>query len=538
MIFNKLKKNISFHFLNATQFLGALNDNVFKLLIIFWLIYIQGISKTNIILSLAGAIFVIPFLLFSAAAGVLADRFSKRNIIVSMKIAEAAIMMVSLFAIIFNWQIGIFILLFFMASQSSIFGPSKYGIIPEIVPKEKISKANGILTSLTYLAIIIGTFLAAFITDITKKNFSLAICFCILISIAGLLTSIKIEKTAAKHSKKRINPFFIYEIYKTLKLSYKRKYLLPSIFGVGFFLFIGGFVQLNTIPFAIQALNLDEVGGGYLFLSTAIGIAIGALLAGKISKNNVELGISCISGFFTSIFLVMLGFCSSIFITVIVLIFLGISGGMFLIPFEAFLQIKSPEKKRGQIIASANFLSFFGVLLASLLLYLLNELLKLHAANSFIILGIIALTFNLINTGRISDLFIFYISKIFLNPFYKIDISNLPKKDLIIISEESSFAKNLFLFSKIENLKLIKIKKGFSFYRIFDSFLSISKNKLYSLNNKIKKLQEKNINICLLLKNISDDKKNEILKNLKNVFLIKKEKTDKKQKVIFYKMHL
>ena len=153
----------SFYFLNATQFLGALNDNVFKLLVIYLLIHVKGPAYANSILSIAGAVFVIPFLLFSSGAGVLADRISKRTIIVYTKVLELVIMLFGLVAVIFESELGAYTALFFMASQSALFGPSKYGIIPELVEPKMVSKANGTLTSLTYLAIILGTFAASFI---------------------------------------------------------------------------------------------------------------------------------------------------------------------------------------------------------------------------------------------------------------------------------------------------------------------------------------------------------------------------------------
>ena len=200
------KEKYSFTFLNITQFLGALNDNIFKLLIIYFLIAVKGGAFASKILATAGMVFVIPFLLFSSASGVLADRISKRTIIVAMKIAEIAIMSISVLAFHLKSEFISYSLLFLMATQSAIFGPSKFGIIPEIVPTKRVSKANGILAAFTYLAIILGTFLASFITDLTHKNFVLASFACVAISALGYFASIGIIKTEAKGSTKKINP--------------------------------------------------------------------------------------------------------------------------------------------------------------------------------------------------------------------------------------------------------------------------------------------------------------------------------------------
>lgn len=126
----------SFYLLNVTQFLGALNDNIFKLLVIYLLINVKGAAEAPTILSLAGAIFVIPFLILSSGAGVLADKISKRTIIVFSKFLELIILISSVFSIYFKSEFGTYTCLFFMAAQSALFGPSKYGIIPELVEEK------------------------------------------------------------------------------------------------------------------------------------------------------------------------------------------------------------------------------------------------------------------------------------------------------------------------------------------------------------------------------------------------------------------
>lgn len=127
----------SFTYLNVTQFLGALNDNIYKLLIVYFFIQLEGIEFSHQILATTGATFVIPFLLFSAISGTLADRFSKRDIIVITKILELVIMGLAVCAFAFQSKWGSYAILFMLATQSAIFGPSKYGIVPELVSSEK-----------------------------------------------------------------------------------------------------------------------------------------------------------------------------------------------------------------------------------------------------------------------------------------------------------------------------------------------------------------------------------------------------------------
>ena len=499
----------SFKFLNATQFLGALNDNVFKLIIIYLLINTQGVENSSVILSTAGAVFVIPFLLFSSAAGVLADKISKTNILVSMKISEIVVMSLSIIAIVMQSALFLYILLFFMAMQSAIFGPSKYGIIPEIVSPKNVSKANGALNSLTYLSIIVGTFLASFITDVTNKNFVIAGIFCVIISILGFISSLGIIKTVPKISRNKINPLFIYAIYKTLVICSRKKYLISSVLGSAFFLFMGGFVQLNIIPFAIESLDLSEVGGGYLFLATAIGIATGSLVAGKLSKDRVEIGMACLSGFFLSLILILLGIFSSFFtIVIILLILLGFFGGIFLIPFDSFIQVSSPDKKRGRIVAAANFLSFIGVLFASIFLYLLSGTLQLSSAAGFVIMGIVTLLFSIFITGRMSELFFSYFARKILLKFFRVKVTNIPSPSSYIVLINGSWLHGILMFSFLPNLKIFtlgNVLRDFPYFRGFLNSLYLIKRRkskkasLIRLFAKAHKYKRRINFVCLLL---------------------------------------
>ena len=378
--------------LNITQFFSALNDNIYKLLLIFLLINISGTEHSNTILALAGAIFVIPFILFATVAGTLADRFSKRNIITFTRLFEILIVSLGVLSIGLHSQVGGYIVLFLMATQSAIFSPAKYGILPEIVKKEEISKCNGIVTATTYLAIILGTFLASFLSDVTHKNFFLASFVCLAIAVLGALSSLKIEKTKPQAEEKRVSARFISVLFKTLKEAKKIRYLLPTLIFGAYFLFIGAYTQLNIIPYSFQALHLSEIQGGYLFLMTAIGIGLGSFFAGRLSGKEVELGFVPIAALGITIVLICLySFSSYFYVVVPLLILLGILGGFYIVPIDAFIQLASPNENRGQNVAAGNFLNFLGVILASGLLALFGSVLNLTAAQGFLIVGILTL---------------------------------------------------------------------------------------------------------------------------------------------------
>ncbi len=388
----KIRKLSSFTYLNVTQFLGALNDNIYKLLIVFFFIQLQGVENSHWILSLSGAIFVLPFLLFSASSGMLADRFSKRNIIVLTKLLELVVMLLATAAFYYESQLGAWTSLFLLATQSALFGPSKYGIIPELVETEKISKANGLMTSFTFLAIIVGTFFASFLLDITGRHFLFAALFCASLSLVGLITSFCIEYTPPSGTQKRFNIFFISEIVRTLKVTLTIPTLFAAVMGSSFFLFIGSFGQLNMIPYAVNALHLTDIQGGYLFLIMAVGIGVGSLVAGKISGHTVELGLVPIAGAGICICCFLLDFLSDHLFAILPTIFLlGFLGGIYVVPIDSYIQVSSPDKHRGQVVAATNFLSFVGVLLAALLLYISNGVFGFEADKGFTVVGTITM---------------------------------------------------------------------------------------------------------------------------------------------------
>ncbi len=499
----------SLHFLNIAQFMGALNDNIFKLVIAFFLIDIQGTEHASVILSIIGAIFVIPFLLFSSSAGVLADRYSKQRLMMIFKGIEIATMTLAMVAFGFKSVWGCYTLLFLLSTHSAMFGPSKYAIIPELVPKERVSSANGLITSFTYLAVILGTFLASFLTDITHRHYVIVAGFCLLVAVVGFISTFGIRRTPAQGSDKKLNFLFVKEIYQTLVFCYSRKHLLVAVFGSAYFLFIGAFVQLNIIPFAISELNLSEVSGGYLFLSTAFGIAIGAFIGGKVSKKRVELGLSCFAGLFIAIFFLLLWFFSHHVIAVIILLVcLGIFGGLFIVPFDSFIQLFSPNEKRGQIIAANNFLSFCGVLLASGALYFYSAILGLSPAIGFAVTGCLTLILSILMMSRLSDLFLSFFSRRILHPLNHIQTVNqeLVEKNpgAILILQKASWKKAMLLLSVAQNAHLL-LRRGnknrFPWFNwIFYSVSLVpSDANLQPLLDKAKEIADDSNNPCILV---------------------------------------
>jgi len=155
--FKQLLKHSSFHSFLWTQFLGAFNDNVYKIVVSMRAVHVAATTGTGSeYLSLAGVVFVIPFLLFSGYSGHLADAVSKRKVLISVKVFEIAVMALG-FAAFFTTRMELMLLvLFLMALHSTIFSPAKYGIVPEMLPDRELSRANALLEMSTFVAIVLG----------------------------------------------------------------------------------------------------------------------------------------------------------------------------------------------------------------------------------------------------------------------------------------------------------------------------------------------------------------------------------------------
>ncbi len=450
-MFSFLHRFSSFTYLNITQFLGALNDNIYKLLIVYFLIQLLGIEYSHEILASTGATFVIPFLLFSAISGTLADRISKRDIIVMTKILEVVIMGLAVCAFAFQSIWGSYVVLFLLATQSAIFGPSKYGIVPELIKAEKITKANGLMTSCTFLAIILGTFLSSFLIQITMRNFVVSAIFCTFIALVGMVASFYIEQTPPAGCSKKFEWFFLREIYHSLKIARAEISLLPAILGAAFFMFVGAFTQLNIIPFAMHSLNLSDIQGGYLFFLTALGIGAGALLAGKISGKIVELGLVPFGAIGIAISAVALSYFSDNLWAVIPCVtLLGVFGGIFEIPLDSYIQVISPKKSRGQMVAAANFISFIGVLLASALIYLNTEVFGIASNQGFALVGffsaIVAIIFAFQFFDYVTRLIATILSKFHFNSHLE-GCQNIPDCAVLYVCSHRAWNDTLLLLS-------------------------------------------------------------------------------------------
>jgi len=435
------RRDHAFAWLNAAQFLGALNDNIFKWLVILFLIGVHDSTGAANVGAVANAVFVIPFLLFLAFAGRLADRHSKRDIIVYCKAAELAVMLMAVAAFWIGLPLLLYCVFFCMAAQSTFFSPCKYGIIRELVDDNKVSKANGWLEAATFVAIIIGTVAASRFSKIVSNNYAAAALVCVFIAAVGLITSVRIRKTEPAGGSDRASVIFLRDVWRTLWSIHRKKNLLWSVIGSACFWLICAVIYMALIPYGMEQLNLTKNNSTYLIIPAAFGIALGALLAGRFSAiglvpiGAVGLGASCLA----------LGLIGPSLLWACVLISLmGFSAGLYIVPIHTLIQLKSPKYRRSEIIAASSFLGWLAMLVASGVILLCNNTLNMTIPKIMMLLGIFTLLAAIIITIYLAEFLLRFLNSVLVKISYHPEftgVENVPARGgALLICNHVSYA--------------------------------------------------------------------------------------------------
>ena len=373
-----LMRDRSFWGMTATQFLGAFNDNIFKQLMLLLAIPVGVTARTlDDEQGLATQIFSLPFILFSGYAGYLSDRFSKRRIIVLAKMAEILIMLLGLVAFFSYDKSGhnaLLVVLFLMGTQSAFFGPGKYGILPEMLREEDLPRANGIILMTTFLAIIFGTASAGMLGDLPVSRLWLGSLVCVAIAGVGTCTSLLIRPLPPAQPSLPFTwdtVFVPRDIRRLLRADWP---LLQALLASCLFWMVSGLAIQAVNSLGLVQLGLNKTQTSIMTAIIGLGIAIGAVMAGKLCHGRADFRVvrGGAWGLVAALLLLsislpggkhLLGFQGSI----PALAFLGISAGFFAIPVQVFLQTRAPAGLKGRMIATMNIANFFAIWFAGVL---------------------------------------------------------------------------------------------------------------------------------------------------------------------------
>jgi acyl-[acyl-carrier-protein]-phospholipid O-acyltransferase/long-chain-fatty-acid--[acyl-carrier-protein] ligase len=362
----QLIRDRGFGWMLVTQFLGALNDNLYRFMVVFYInAHTANQGEFNLYNSLVAALFVIPYLLFSGYAGQLADNFAKRSVLIATKSVEVVAMVLAFVAFMIGSIPLMLVIIFLMATHSAFFSPAKYSSLPELLPVQDLSRGNALIEMSTFLAIIIGTALGGYLFHLIGHQPALLGAIVIAVAVTGTLAAFGIGRTPQpKHRAKfRWNP--IGDSINAILTVKRDRRLWLTVLGNTWFWFLGALLQIAIPVLGPRILGLDEAHTGWLWAAVAIGIGIGSVVAGRLSGHKVELGLVPIGSVgigITSLFLVV---AHSFGGAITCLMILGFFAGFYSVPLNAMLQQKSQAESRGRVIAANNVMNFLGILAAA-----------------------------------------------------------------------------------------------------------------------------------------------------------------------------
>lgn len=375
-----LFRDQSFWGMVATQFLGAFNDNLYKQLMLLLAVPVAVASSGggSDIQGWATLVFSLPFVLFSGIAGYLSDRFSKTPIIVACKAAEICVMLLGLVAFYYFELLGTagtWIVLFLMGTQSSFFGPGKYGVLPELFRSRDLPRANSLILMSTFLAIIFGTVMAGFLKDALTgeggdtTSLWMGMLICVGLAVVGTITSCLVRRVPPAQPQLPLTADSFAVSRDIWALLSRDRVLLAAVLVSSVFWLVSG-LAVPTVNRLGRWLEVSDTLTSLLTASIGLGIMVGAPIASILCRKGygdraVTLGLFGIFGALAALGAWwgdthVLGYGGSL----LGLLMLGVFAAIFAIPIQVFLQDRPPAALKGRMIATMNQANFVGILIS------------------------------------------------------------------------------------------------------------------------------------------------------------------------------
>jgi acyl-[acyl-carrier-protein]-phospholipid O-acyltransferase/long-chain-fatty-acid--[acyl-carrier-protein] ligase len=451
----------------VTQFQGAFSDNVLKNLVIFMLVAMNlSLAEKHRTGELVGALFSLPFILFSMAGGFLADRFSKRTISVSVKVFEILVMVIAFAGLIAERMPLLLCCVFLMGVHSAFFGPSKYGLLPELLPEKRLSWGNGLLEFGTFTAIILGTVVAGLMAENFRGHHGWSGAILVVLAVIGLGISLSITRVPAADPQRKFRINFIGNLFSQMRSWRGDRPLVLAMLGNTYFNFLGALLLLNVFFFGADALKASEAQISWLNAALAVGIGLGSVAAGYLSGNKIEYGLVPLGAAGLSVACFALAAPGlTLWPTLVRLAFLGFAGGFFIVPVCALLQHRPDKSKKGEVLAAANLLSFVGVFLASGAHYLLAEVAHLSPSQIFLFSSVLTLAGAIYIVVLLPDSLLRFLMWALTRTIYRIHIvgrDNIPAKGgALFVCNHVSFIDAMLLLASTDRQVRFMVYKDY-----------------------------------------------------------------------------
>jgi len=437
----------------TAEFLSAFSDNIYKFFLMCMGRSMFDHDTSVEFIALIGVIFVAPYLLFLGYSGYLSDRFSKRNIFIYVKLAEIFITILILFGLILGQTWFMLVCLFLMMTRSCIFFPAKVGLLPELLEKRYLSLANSLLWMSLFIAAILGTLIGGILFQLYSDKYWIVGAILIAVAIVGYMNSLRIPKVDFIPLDKSfpVNPWR--DIIDSVKTIRRRKSIAIAIFGIGWFWFLGALVQTILPLYGKEILNVDETYTALLQAFIGLGIAIGCVAAGWLSRDTYEPGLIPFGSLGIAIGTLWTAFSGDSYIqTAIGLGITGFSAGLFIIPIYTFLHQRAKGNERGRIFATANYVDTIGILMASGAYWVFGAtIFRLPEDKILALFGVLTVLIT-IYALKVLPIFFFRLFNFALTRiFYHIKVSgleNIPEKGgVILVPNHVSYIDGLLMWS-------------------------------------------------------------------------------------------
>lgn len=451
-----------------TQALGAFNDNVYKNILLIFIAYASAHTlplSADLLINLAAGLFILPFFLFSASAGILADIYDKAKIMRIVKLAEVIIMCCAAVAFIYQSYLTLLFLLFLMGTQSAFFGPAKYALLPQHLKKSELVSGNALVETGTFLAILLGTIIAGVIANSDNGRYIAAISV-IIFALLGYLTSLAIPAAppSQQHVKFQWRPW--QQTRHTMKIAQQDKIIFQCIIGISWFWFLGACYLTQFPNFARTNLGGQASSVSFLLTLFSIGIAVGSMLCDRLSQHRVDPGIVPIGCFGISLFGFglyamtpsvipatdgIIAFISqpSLWPVFISLLLLGVAGGIFIVPLYTLMQQRAKEDQRAQIIAANNIWNAVFMVISAIAAIVCLSLLQLSIPQFFLLLAGLNSLVLLYIYFQAPDFFWRFVVWVVTHTMYRVrhhNLNNLPQQGgTLLVCNHVSYMDALLL---------------------------------------------------------------------------------------------
>jgi len=393
-----------------TQFLGAFNDNVFKQALVLAILFRLGIeADKSLLINLCALLFILPFFLFSAFGGQLGEKYEKAWLIRRIKLAEILIMLLGAAGMLFGNLALLLLVLFCMGSQSALFGPVKYAILPQQLASDELVGGNALVEMGTFLAILGGTIGAGVLLGGEHYAASVSIAV-VALALAGYLASLGIPRAKAGLPDLPLDWHVLRESLRVLRLGFGQpRAVSRAMLGNSWFWFLGA-TYLTQIP----ALSKDYLGGDESVVTLiltlfSVGIALGSLLCERLSRHRLEIGLVPLGAIGLSLCGVLLWWHASAhplpaasvdwrallgepsaWWVLADILGLGVFGGVYIVPLYALIQSRSVVHERSRVVAANNILNALFMVASAIIAIVLLVVLKLSIPQLFLVVSLLS----------------------------------------------------------------------------------------------------------------------------------------------------